>query len=207
MKFRLLPVAIAATVLSCRAGPAQPSRPLDSGTTDADASRGRAEQRCYNVPDFRCDMKWPRDVVQAAIVEHHLGAYLFCYHSIELESKEPIEIKAHKEWDELNEWLLDVGGIQVQVRQDTEWADMEAHGWSPREIERVWYPEASGRSARRVTGNTIRREANVFFTNSYDARTIHMSYVTTQDTWAVDEMIDRAHSPWHRDWVSCDAGM
>ena len=200
-----LGLAVAEKILGCPPGPTPTSQEPDSGATDGGALRGRAEQRCYNVPDFRCDMKWSRDVVQTAIVEHHLGAYLFCYHSIELESKEPIEIKARKEWDELNEWLLDVGGIQVRVRQDTEGADMEAR-WSPREIERVWYPEASGRSARRVTGNTIRREANVFFTNSDDVRTIHVSYVTTQDTWAVDELIDRVHSPWHRDWVSCDAG-
>jgi hypothetical protein len=201
-----LNLAIAATLLSCRSGTPAVTRASDSGTVDGGASGGKAERRCYNVPDFHCDMKWSRDVVQTAVVEHHLGAYLFCYHSIELESKESIEIKARKEGDELNEWLLDVGGIQVHVRQDTEWADMEAHGWGPREIERVWYPEASGRSARRVAGNTIRRETNVVFMNSLVAG-VHFAYVTTLDPWAVDEMIDRAHSPWHRDWVSCDAGM
>ncbi len=116
------------------------------------APRDAADQQCYDVPDFRCDIKWPRDAAQTAIVEHHLGSYLFCYDSIELESREPIEIVDRKEWGELNEWLLNVGGIQLHARQDTEWANMEAHGWHPGEIERVWYPEDSGRSARRVTG-------------------------------------------------------
>jgi hypothetical protein len=178
----------------------------DSGAADGSAARAVATRQCYNVPDFRCDAKWPRDASQTAIVEHHIGAYLFCYHSIELESKEPIEIEERKEWDEQNEWLLNVGGVRLHVRQDTESADMEAHGWRPGEIERVWYPEASGKSARRLVGNTVRRETNVVFTNSNDARPIHFSYTTTADPWAVDEMIDRVHGPWHRDWISCDAG-
>jgi hypothetical protein len=162
--------------------------------------RETTEHRCYNVPDFRCDIKWPRDAAQTAIVEHHLGSYFFCYHSLELESKEP-----RKEWDEVNEWLLDVGGIQLHVRQDTERANMEAQGWRPGEIQHVFYPEASGRSARRVVGNTVRRETHLVFSNSL-VMGVHFSYVTTEDPWAVDELIDRVHGPWHRDWVSCDAG-
>jgi hypothetical protein len=199
-------VAVAATILACRAATVHGGDATDSSETLGRASRVREEPSCRNVPDFRCDAKWSRDGGQTAIVEHDIGAYRFCYHSLELESKEPIEIEDRKEWDELNEWSLDIGGIQLHVRQDSERANMEAHGWRSGEIERVWYPEASGRSARRVTGNTIRRETNVIFTNSTDARAIHFSYETTKDPWAVDELIDRVHGPWHRDGVSCDAG-
>ncbi len=144
-------VAVAATILACRAAPAQCSSAVESGTTDASASQAKTLPLCHNVPDFRCDVEWARDVPKKAIVEHHIGAYLFCYYSLELESKDSIEIKDSKEWGEHNEWLLSVGGIALHVRQDTEWTNMEAHGWRPLEIERVQYREASGRSARRLT--------------------------------------------------------
>lgn len=208
MTVRLLVVASAtAAIVGCRAGSVMTIGASGSATLEAGAARGNTQGRCYNVPQFRCDTKWQRDAAQAAVVEKHQGGYLFCYHSIELESKATIEIDERKEWGEVNEWLLDVGGIRLRVRQDTDPANMEAHGWLAGEIERVWYPEASGRSARRLIGNTVKREANVVFIDNNDMRPVHFSYMTSADTEDVDYMIDHVHGPWLRGSLSCDAGL
>lgn len=200
---RLFAVAVAATVLGCRIGPTQINPASDSGGTDGGASRATTERRCFNVPDFRCDAKWERDAAQEAIVEHHLGSpYFFCYHSLELESKEPIEIKDRKEWDELHEWLLNVEESSytcARIPKRQIWRNMA--GVRVRSTVRgIRKPRADRRD---VSEETKSRETHLIFTKGL-VMGVHFSYSTTEDTWAVDELIDRAHSPWHRDWVSCD---
>jgi len=85
--------------------------------------------------------------------------------------------------------------VQLEIRVDVEWANMLARGWRDSDIERVVYPEVFGRSARRVNGNKVKREADLTFDGNRLLR-VHFRYeapVVGADV--VDEMIDRVHIP------------
>jgi hypothetical protein len=144
--------AVFAGLPACHGGTIDPSPPSDASLDWGGPTLSLAEP-CSNVPDYWCDHRWLRDAdTDTAIIEHHVGRDLFCYHSIELQSSAPIEIIERNERDERSAWVLDVGGVRLNVRQDTgiDWTDMQTRGWKPGELERVVYPEAAGRSARRM---------------------------------------------------------
>ena len=148
--------------------------------------------------EFRCEIRRGHPERVGVTVEHHGNMYSFCSRELELETTEPITILQDDGCTrdcEVKQWKLEVGQVQLEIRVDVEWANMGTHGWRDSDIERVVYPEVFGRSARRVNGNTVQREADLTFDTNRLLR-VHFRYeapVASVDL--VDEMIDRVHIP------------
>ena len=120
----------------------------------------------------------------------------FCSRELELETPEPLAIAADESQpEEIKQWTLDVGGIALSVRVDSEWSDLVGKGWRPSEIEQVVYPAAYGRTARRVRGDAVKREVDLILASDRILR-VHFAYETLLERAApIDLMIDRVYSP------------
>jgi hypothetical protein len=176
----------------------------------APAATGPAPPARAGVPRtrYRCEKSWTKDGGKVtAMIEEHGDTHWFCSHLVELETRAPIAIEREHVDEEFSEWTLRVGGVPLEVRVDSEWTNLAAHGWRPTEIEHVIYAEVFGRSARRAEGSGVRREADLIFATDRVLR-VHYRYTASpDDAVEVDETIDRTHVPLCLQSSGCDGGM
>jgi hypothetical protein len=184
---------------ACRDGSSARMQSIDDAGWFADAWVRDAAAREDLTFHHRCDVRNRGQLNQSTVIEKHDAVYWFCSPQLELEvTAEPIEILEDDgcfRGCEFNQWKLSVGGVPVNVRLDGDSTNLVAHGFRESDIESVVYPEAYGRSARRVHGNNVKRETDLI-PNGNRVWHLHFSYdaPATRVTY-IDQMIDRAHVP------------
>jgi hypothetical protein len=204
-------------LVACRDGSSARVQSIGDAGWFADGSV-RTDAAAREDPTFhhRCDVRNRDPRSQVTLVEKHDYIYWFCSPQLELEvMAEPIEIIEDDDCcEEFSQWKLSVGGVPVHVRLDGDSTDLVAHGWRESEIESVVYPEAYGRSARRVHGNEVKRETDLILNGNsvwhvhlrYEARYNEARYEAVPDARGaregastrmmhIDQMIDRVHVP------------
>jgi hypothetical protein len=200
---KVLAVSVALIAIACHR-----SNSLESGALDSSpASRSIvwiAEEagplgdagRKTNTEHYRCAKDWQAGDYVARI-EKHDNISWFCSRWIELETTASLTIldSSPGPMEEIKRWTLLVDGVRLNVRIDPNWSNLISEGWNESEIESVVYPETFGRSARRISGGTVRRETDLILFNAPGLR-IHFDYSAKSiDVSAIDTMIDRAHVP------------